>query len=204
MHVEKPSAKHLVVKTGPILLEMVMIVFSILLALGLESCHERSVKLELAETALTNIRAEIMLNRTAVDRVLPGHRALQAHLNEALAKMDHGEPPDVTINFTPLNLVSSAWETASATQALVPVDFQKVQLLARLYTGHHWIQRFDDTWMAVSANPQNQAPGLQRYYFSTLRDLVSNYIGVEEELLRNFDAVLAHFEDTAKGRPAGE
>lgn len=194
MRVEKPLSRHLALKAGPILLEVTLIVFSILLALGVDSCRERHAKRELADAALANIRAEIELNQATLERVLPGHRGLRARLAEAMARLERGEDADTQVDFTPLNMISAAWETAATTQALEPVEFQKVQLLARLYTGQRWIQRFDDAWMAATLNPQNRLPAMRRVYLSTLLGLIENYIGVEEELQRNFAAVLSRFD----------
>jgi len=190
MRLKRLSSRRLARGAGPVLLEITLIVFSILLALGVDSCRERSARQALADTALANIRAEIGLNQTTLNRVLPGHRELHARLSEALTRLERGEDADPAVVFTPLNLVSAAWETAATTQALEVVDFQKVQLLARLYTGQRWIQRFDDAWMAATANPQNRLPAMRRVYLAALLSLVENYIGIEEELQRNFAAVL--------------
>jgi hypothetical protein len=56
---------------GKILLEMAMIVFSILLALGLESWNAGRHERRLANEALVNIRTEMLENGAAVRAAIP-------------------------------------------------------------------------------------------------------------------------------------
>ncbi len=72
MHpIEKRSLEHKPFHWLTFLLEMVMIVFSILLALNLESWREGRKEREQARIALQNISSEIRQNRKSVSTVDP-------------------------------------------------------------------------------------------------------------------------------------
>ena len=88
MHpIEKRSLEHKPFHWLTFLLEMVMIVFSILLALNLESWREGRKERELARSALQNIGSEIRQNRKALSTVIPLHHKFTADLQKTIGKL---------------------------------------------------------------------------------------------------------------------
>ena len=180
---EAPSFGHLLVEAG-------MIVFSILLALGIESWREHRAHEKLAETAMRNIRVEIARNRDALRHVLPEHKALVTYLQWISDRLARGEDVQPSTTYRPANLLSAAWDTAGSTQALVYVDFAKVQRLSRLYSGHGWVQRLEGNWLNLTSNPSFRTrEGMPRYAENLVRTM-SDLVGIEEELAAGCDRVL--------------
>lgn len=118
------------------LVESVLVVGSILLALGLDEWNEDQGYQDLATLSLVNFEREIQLNRNRLEDVTPFH----AGLRDILANMDTGgtDVPATTIRnilegFQPALLVSTAWKTAVATGALGYMDYEVVAGLSLTY-----------------------------------------------------------------------
>ena len=119
-----------------VLVESVLVVGSILLALGVDEWNEDREFEDLASRSLVNFEREIQQNRLRVEDVTLFH----AGLRDVLANMDaSGEAvPTTTIRnimegFQPALLVSTAWETAVATGALGYMDYDVVAGLSLTY-----------------------------------------------------------------------
>ena len=117
-------------------MESVLVVGSILLALGLDEWNEDQDYQDLATLSLVNFEREIQVNRNRLEDVTPFH----AGLRDILANMDAGsaDVPATTIRnilegFQPAILVSTAWETAVATGALGYMDYDVVAGLSLTY-----------------------------------------------------------------------
>jgi len=180
---EKPSYGHLFI-------EAAMIVFSILLALGIESWREHRKHEELATMALANIRTEIAANRDSLRKVLPEHRATEKYLADLLDRLARGEHIRPSTTYRPANLLTAAWETAGSTQALAYMDFKKVELLSRLYSGNRWVHRMEESWLALSANPAFQSDENRTRYVEALHQTMRDLVAIEEELAAGCDQVL--------------
>lgn len=181
---ERPSLWHLLVEAG-------MIVFSILLALGIESWREHRAHERLAATALHNIRAEITQNRDALRSKIPEHKAIEKYLGEVEERLARREVVEISTTYRPATLLSSAWETSKSTQALVYVDFQKVERLSRLYSGHLWVQRMENNWLSLTGNPTFRSKENFPEYVHSLRETMRDLARIEEELAAGCDQILA-------------
>jgi hypothetical protein len=119
------------------LVESVLVVGSILLALGLDEWNEDRGFQDLATRSLVNFEREIQQNRLRLEDATPFHVGLR----DILANMDAGSAavPATTIRnilegFQPALLVSTAWETAVATGALGYMDYEVVAGLSLTYS----------------------------------------------------------------------
>jgi len=119
------------------LVESVLVVGSILLALGLDEWNEDREFQDLATRSLVNFEREIQQNRLRLEDATPFHVGLR----DILANMDVGSAavPATTIRnvlegFQPALLVSTAWETAVATGALGYMDYEVVAGLSLTYS----------------------------------------------------------------------
>ena len=119
-----------------VLVESVLVVGSILLALGLDEWNQDRDYQDLATLSLANFEREIQQNRLRLEDVTLFH----AGLRDVLANMDaSGEAiPATTVRnmmegFQPAILVSTAWETAVATGALGYMDYNVVSGLSLTY-----------------------------------------------------------------------
>jgi len=129
-----------------LLFESVLIVFSILLALSVSECSERSNRQERAEVALDNIRAEIASNAASLRRIVPYHQQMLARLDLLLAdsaSVLRSQGVIGTISriapegLQPPTLGSTAWGIATTTDAISRIDYAQVYVLSRLYQIQH-------------------------------------------------------------------
>lgn len=125
-----------------LLFESVLIVFSILLALSVSECSERSNRRERAEIALDNIRAEITSNAASLRRAVPYHQQMLARLDLLLtdsASVLRSQGVIGTLSriapegLQPPTLGSTAWGIATTTDAISRIDYAQVYALSRLY-----------------------------------------------------------------------
>jgi hypothetical protein len=122
--------------------ESVMIVFSILLALGVSQCSEQASRRERAQVALRNIHAEITTNAASLRRSVPYHRDMVKRLDALLADSAavlRREGMVGTLGriapegLQPPTLSSTAWEMATMTDAVARTDYSRLYAISRLY-----------------------------------------------------------------------
>jgi hypothetical protein len=184
-----------------LLFESVLIVFSILLALSVSECSERSNRQERAEVALDNIRAEIASNAASLRRIVPYHQQMLARLDLLLAdsaSVLRSQGVIGTISriapegLQPPTLGSTAWGIATTTDAISRIDYAQVYVLSRLYQIQH---------MGVETTvPRLSELLLSRETFQTERDplpslrllqLILNELVTQEQfLLQRYTEVL--------------
>jgi hypothetical protein len=122
-----------------LVVESVLIVLSILLALGVDSWREERHNTRLAEQALASFEAEIRENKAAVEAIIPYHRRLQkefAALSTAgeIRKFEDLRKVKDFKGLNPTFVRDTAWRTAVATGSLEHLDYETVQALSYLYT----------------------------------------------------------------------
>ena len=181
---------------GRLLVEMGMIVFSILLALWVNEWRDHRANRELADAAVRNIRLEVVRNREAVARALPGHRALLEEVRRAEGELEHGaETVRLNAVLEPPTVLHTAWDTASTTGALAHMDYGQVLELADLYSGQDWLKRLEDRLLGSITS--NEADRLRRV--RGLESSLRNYVDMEESLEKAYDQELSRLS----GGPAG-
>ena len=175
-----------------------MIVFGILLALNLESCKERRHEKEQERTALHNIRLEMEQNRNAVANGLPKHKEIAANLEKdiqrlaALQSKSSKPLPEESLwaALQPSVLFQKAWETATLTRALARTDYNMVMGLSAVYEAQRWMNLIEDKWLQALLNPASFEMPRRVWFLSILLTLVSNYIAIEQNLLKAYDEIL--------------
>jgi hypothetical protein len=130
------------------LVESVLIVVSILLALGLDEWQEDQEIQELIDRSITNFVNEVTQNRSRIEDVSAYHQGVQQILkqrssNGGLKSIDFR---NIMEALQPIVLTSSAWQTAVATGALGRMDFELVSALTLTYNTQ---LRFDDNYRSV-------------------------------------------------------
>lgn len=120
-----------------------LIVMSILLALGVAAWQSDREISELIERSLTSFANEITQNRNTLDDLYRFHVGLQSLLLD-LNVESHPEASDeirnVLDSFQSTVLLTSAWDTALATGALAEMDYEIVLALSLTYS---FQQRFE-------------------------------------------------------------
>lgn len=116
---------------GKLALEFLSIVFAVFFALGVNEWREARANRTLGRTALHAIQDELQRNARLVERMLPGHEAVLERMNEA----DDGAVIDAdSLLFLPVILRTTAWRTATETQALLHIPYDTATAVAEIYT----------------------------------------------------------------------
>ncbi len=104
-----------------VIIESVLIVVSILVALGLDSWRQNREDEEFLRTALSNFEIEIRQNQARVDDAAPFNLGLRTVLSQHYGVGDI-DTVDEFVNmveiYSPAALQSTAWDTALATGSL--------------------------------------------------------------------------------------
>lgn len=178
---------------GRLVLEAVMIAFSVLLALSAQNWNDHRKQELLAREALANIRAEIGNNAARIRGEIPEQQkvadALQVY-REALQAGRNPPPPQISLH--PPFFSSAAWSTALSTQALAHVDFREVQSLAAFYEMRHWLDRLEDTWLRLLTERRDDGREAEERWLDNMRSVMLGYIEIENVLV-------AHAEVAAPG-----
>ncbi|MDT8368999.1 MAG: hypothetical protein RQ745_07310 [Longimicrobiales bacterium] len=115
--------------------ESALIVFSLLLALGLETWHQDRQERALARQALEGIELELRTNRDAARASSEFHDALRDTLR-ALDRVDALPPYSLYYEegmFRPAGVVATAWESARIAGVFERLPWDLVLALSRLY-----------------------------------------------------------------------
>ena len=128
-----------------VVIESILIVLSILVALGLDSWRQNREDEEFVRTALSNFAVELRQNKARVEDAAPFNIGLRTVLN------DHYAVEDITsvdefVNmveiYSPAALQSTAWDTALATGSLAKMEYNLVTALSLTYNLQ---ERYDQT-----------------------------------------------------------
>jgi len=128
-----------------VIIESVLIVVSILVALGLDEWREKREDEEFVRTALSNFLIEVRQNKNRVEDAAPFNKGLrqvlsQHYVNEDIATVD--EFVNMVEIYSPAGLQSTAWDTALATGSLAKMEYNLVTALSMTYSLQ---SRYDST-----------------------------------------------------------
>lgn len=117
-----------------LLAESVLIVFSVLLALGMDQWLRDRDRAEVARVALESIRAEVEENLVNVERARDHHLAVHDSLTR-YAALGQPPPPEVYLGgmFNAAPVYAVAWESARETGTLSDLPYELVLELSRVY-----------------------------------------------------------------------
>jgi len=157
-------------------IEALLVVLSVLLALGLNSWRQSANDDDLERQAVRTIRAEVVENRREVRDRLAYHESLLDSLDA---------DPERMIQLRAAFVQNDAWDTAQATQAAAHLDFGVAAQASRI----HGLQTaYVDVFLtsAVMTLYQGENPGRR----SATPVIVQDMIGIERQLLDEYDALL--------------
>ncbi len=187
-HVEKRHLNLGQHSLGSVCLEIGMIVFSILLALGLESWisgrHERT----LAREALRNIRLEMTRNREAVREAIPRQEKLLTDLEAVIAREGREAPGrPLSTGLMPPRLFRTAWETAVTIQTLAKADYALVLVIAQPYESQRWMAMVEEKWVQAILNPAAFDQANRLRFLQILKSVTAEYLALEKRLLPEYE-----------------
>jgi hypothetical protein len=135
-----------------------LIIISILVALGLDEWRDDRQNAENIEQALSNFISEIQQNKARVEDAAPFNQGLR-HVLSRRQQVQEIESVATFVNiiesYNPVVLQSTAWETAIATGALAKMDYNLVSALSLTYSLQNRYQQVSRTGMMELTSPQN-------------------------------------------------
>ena len=194
----KRSHLHFKVWFSRTVFESMLIVLSILLALGVRAWQDSREVHQLIDRSLQSFRNEISQNRNRMDDMYRYHVGLQS----VLAETNSSEDPesvqaigDILDSLQSAVLLTSAWDTALATGALSEMEYETVFVLSLTYSYQQKFQtlynaRLDDVLDLMS----NDNVSARRLSTSATRYL-AEITGSEGELLAAYDEAMLRLVD---------
>ena len=168
-----------------VIIESVLIVLSILVALGLDSWRQTREDEEFVRTALSNFLIEIEQNQNRIADAAPFNMGLRLVLNQHYVVDDIDtvdEFVSMVESYSPAALQSTAWDTALATGSLAKMDYNLVTALSLTYSLQ---ERYDATTrsgLSDLTSPQYLAEDkLKLSVYNSIRFL-DDVTGMEAEL----------------------
>lgn len=140
-----------------VIIESILIVVSILVALGLDAWRENREDEEFVRTALSNFLIEIRQNQTRVEDAAPFNMGLRQVLNQHYTEEDISSV-DEFVNmveiYSPAALQSTAWDTALATGSLAKMEYNLVTALSMTYSLQNRYDTTSRSGMSELTSPQ--------------------------------------------------
>jgi hypothetical protein len=195
---------------GRLLAESVLIVLSILLALGADAWRDGRIESDRREAALDNVRAEIEANIAALETALPYHVEVLGRLGETV-RADHRVAGfAVLAAVAPRGLQSpdirrTAWLTALSSGVVASFDYNITYVLSGLYDMQEQgvvttIGRITDILFSTELHdPTRVGIALTR-----IDALTRELVGQEEYLLGRSREVLAALAPAGPATPPRE
>lgn len=195
-----------------VVVESVLIVFSVLLALGVDQWREDRELAREVEEARVAFANEIKGNRDLLtsDRYHGHHKRMWAHyraLTQAANANDEARLAELRAiteaqfsnGVWPTPLRDAVWRSFSQTGIVRHMKSSEVFLLADAYREQdaidRWHHRMFDIWSQPSADIDR--PEFRRSKIDTTRSYLADVVAAEERLLKRYAEVLAQLEKPA-------
>jgi len=168
-----------------VIIESVLIVVSILVALGLDSWRQNREDEEFVRTALSNFEIEVRQNKARIDDAAPFNKGLRVVLSQHYGVGDI-DTVDEFVNmveiYSPAALQSTAWDTALATGSLAKMEYGLVTALSLTYSLQERYDRSTRAGMSDLISPQFLSEDtLKLAIYNSIRFL-DDVTGMEVEL----------------------
>jgi hypothetical protein len=182
---------------GGMVLESVMIVFSILFALGLENWNEHRKESSRCRTALRLIQKEIGRNRDETADLLNTHKELTESLvaaSETLTGKRKG-PVRLKVDVAFATHRSAVFDAAMVNRSLAPLGWEALLPVMECYTSHAWLQKLENTWLesVLALDPYGDRKLLSRQALR-LAGILQTYREIEEQTVAQYDSAAAAVE----------
>lgn len=181
-----------------VVIESVLIVVSILVALGLDEWRENRENAEFVQVALSNFLIEITRNKSRIEDAAPFNRGLRQVLNQHYLQEDVTSV-DQFVNmiesYSPATLQSTAWDTALATGSLAKMQYNLVTALSLTYSLQNRYTQKTNTGIRDLTSPLALASdNLRLAIFNSVRYL-DDTISTEAELSATYSEALIVVND---------
>ena len=168
-----------------VIIESILIVVSILVALGLDAWRETREDEEFVRTALANFAIEVKQNQARIDDAVPFNLGLLIVLArhydaDDIASVD--EFVNMVESYSPAELQSAAWGTALATGSLAKMDYNLVMALSMTYSLQERYDLTTRSGVSELTNPQYLSEDKLRLATYNLIRFLDGVTSMEAEL----------------------
>ena len=170
-----------------------MIVFSVLVALGVDEWRDTRRQRVRAEAALAAILSELEANRAAIQRARDLHQSIAARLGTIQQSGNIPTRDEASSGlFRPARVIGNAWASARETGALDELSYDLVLSLSRLYESQ---DRYEQLSSQLTADiyidlRRRGLDAVMREGFAGFLLLVDDFSSREMSLLRQYDDLL--------------
>ena len=179
------SSKAVSIWLPQVTIESILIVVSILIALGLDSWREKRNDEEFVRTALSNFQIEIQRNQARIEDAAPFNQGLRIVLSQHYGVGDIDTIDEfvrMVEIYSPAALQSTAWDTALATGSLAKMEYSLVSALSLTYSLQDRYDRSTRSGMNDLTSPQYLSDDkLKLSIYNSIRFL-DDVTGMEAEL----------------------
>lgn len=181
--------------------ESLLIVFSVLLALGVNEWQDRRGRRERATVALHSIQAELEANRESVIRAWTNHVSMRDSLQSYTTRREM-LPARIYLGgvFRPAATQSTAWDSARETGVTTDLPFGLVLTLSRTYDRQARYRALGDAVaqdLMIQIRRQGFEPVL-RDEPAGLMALQEDFANRESVLLQAYDSVLSALRNRSR------
>ena len=193
-----------------ILLEAVFVVLGVVLALAANEWRESASNRREATTALRSVREELGANRATVLESATYHIAISDSLFGRMRRPPaDAEVPDARLFsrgfIHPARVLHTAWDAATATEAIRHMRHRDVLTIARIYAlQENYAKQGEIVGTIIYNNLFEQGTGGIVRNYRNLASIVSTFWYRECELLLSYDSAMARLGEagTAAAAPA--
>ncbi|MGH7461127.1 MAG: hypothetical protein ACREMA_08870 [Longimicrobiales bacterium] len=173
-----------------VLVESLLIVFSVLLALGLDQWRDQRARVRRANLALEAIRAEIVENLGTLQRVRSHHLAMRDSLLSYAARRQ-APPEQIYLGgiFNPGLTHATAWESARETGVTGDLPYRLVLELSQVYD---WQARYRSLGDALAQDLMAQVRREGRE--TVMRDRAARFIDLQEDFANREASLIKKYE----------
>lgn len=180
-----------------------LIVLSILLALGVRAWQDDREVEKLISRSLTSFENEITQNRNRIDDLYRYHEGLQSVLLELNVESHpdaREEVRNVLNGFQSTVLLTSAWDTALATGALSAMDYETVFKLSLTYSFQQRFETLYNTRLVETLNMNAPNEVMSNLVYAAGR-YVNEVTAAEGDLLAVYQEALEQLGATGSDSP---
>lgn len=193
---------------GTLLLEVFLIVIGVMVALGANEWRENRAIAQRTDTALENIRQEILRNQTALAKRLTYHEALRDSMQAYLPDLENISLQDIDRNrlgmtrgFHFLLIYDAAWQTALTSQILPYVEYETLTTLSTIYQVQDNLKSSEALLVELIITPDNFRTGNLFYAVLVALPAMNDVIGLERNLTSLYDKALKQLNPEAYTPP---
>lgn len=174
-----------------VIVEIFSVVLAVMLALGANEWRQKRADQRLARIAVQNIREEILQNRDQLIRIQENHRNFLARIDTLLLQV-HGEDEIVLNRGLALgSLSSTAWNTATITQATIHMDFQMISQLSKIYELQEtYSEMADDFMLKIIYSSEFYDETKARETLRSWSSFFNAILGIESALFEQYNTFL--------------